>query len=79
MLSLNRNVLKEKALEKGLPKTILARVQPAAQALRVSPGLSTFFLFVCACSHMHTQIFIKVHMSNKVLWYRVNFTDGLGI
>ena len=52
MLSLNRNVLKEKVLEKGLPKTILARVQPAVQTLRVSPGLSTFFLSLCV--HAHT-------------------------
>lgn len=50
MLSLNRNVLKEKVLEKGLPKTILARVQ----TLRVSPGLSTFFLSLCVCAHTCT-------------------------
>lgn len=54
MLSLNRNVLKEKVLEKELPKTILARVQPAVQTLRVSPGLSTFFLSLCVCAHTCT-------------------------
>lgn len=52
MLSLNRNVLKKNVLEQGLPKTILAHVQPAVQALRVSPGLSAFFLSLCV--HAHT-------------------------
>ena len=54
MLSLNRNVLKEKVLEQGLPKTILAHVQPAVQALRVSPALSAFFLSLCVHAHTGT-------------------------
>lgn len=56
MLSLNRNVLKKKVLEQGLPKTILAHVQPAVQALGSAlASLLSFFPCVCMLTHAHSN------------------------